>query len=306
MANHIKNSIIEKLETKYGRLKRVGDGNSLYLIETSDVFVYFRYSKITQASKLVKKAFYGLRKEDILLMQNKKSFICFITDDVEKDIVIPFQQFENYFSNCEPAKDGQFKVLSFFKPTGVELYFANIGKFNSESYLGLNTLFNLQTNKLKVPLLTHSNIQSLVASIGIKKGFDIWFPPNDKIKIDTNIVDFSRVRNCLPDYGKEINHIISEIDVIWLKNTNPISFYEVEHSTPIYSGLLRFNDVLLTLPKIDNFNIVAHNDRENKFGREIQRPTFKQNKLIDKVTFLDYENIFNWYFNLNSKIYEPK
>jgi len=35
-----------------------------------------------------------------------------------------------------------------------------------------------------------------------------------------------------------------------------------------------------------------------KFEREINRPTFKQNHLIDKVTFLDYANIYNWHFNL--------
>jgi len=88
------------------------------------------------------------------------------------------------------------------------------------------------------------------------------------------------------------------------KNQIPVSFFEVEHSTPIYSGLLRFNDVLLTIAGVDNFNIVAEKTRENKFGREINRPTFKQNKLIDKVTFLDYENIYHWYYNLYGEKYE--
>ncbi|HPX75031.1 MAG TPA: hypothetical protein PLW77_00460 [Bacteroidales bacterium] len=46
-----------------------------------------------------------------------------------------------------------------------------------------------------------------------------------------------------------------------------------------------FNDVLLTITGVENFNIIADNERESKFGREIRRPTFKQNKLIDKVTF---------------------
>lgn len=97
-----------------------------------------------------------------------------------------------------------------------------------------------------------------------------------------------------------ISNAKQEIDVIWLENSKPISFFEVEHSTPIYSGLLRFNDVLLTIAGSDNFNIVADNERERKFSREIRRPTFRQNNLIDKVTFLDYENIYNWYFNLTN------
>jgi hypothetical protein len=116
--------------------------------------------------------------------------------------------------------------------------------------------------------------------------------------LDNSILDVSKIRDSLPSYGSEINHIISEIDVIWLERAKPASFYEVEHTTPIYSGLLRFNDVLLTIPDVGNFNITAPEDRENKFGKEINRPTFKQNKLIDKVAFIDYENIYNWYFNL--------
>lgn len=67
--------------------------------------------------------------------------------------------------------------------------------------------------------------------------------------------------------------------------------------------MLRFNNVLLTIIGTDNFNIVAANEREGKFGREINRPTFKQNRLINKVTFLDYKNVYKWYHNLTGKYY---
>jgi hypothetical protein len=258
--------------------------------------------KISHIGK-VSKTFYGLRKDDINLMEGKKAFVCFLTDDETKNMTIPFQQFEHYFSAILPSSDGQYKASTIFKPTGAEFYLNNAGKFNAENYLGTERLFNIEINNIIIPALSHSQLQSLIGSIGIKKGYDIWFPQNDKIKIDNSIVDISRIRSSLPNYGKEIDHIISEIDVIWLDNANPISFYEVEHSTPIYSGLLRFNDVLLTVPGADNFSIIASNDRENKLGREINRPTFKQNRLIDKVTFLDYENIYNWYFHLYGKEY---
>lgn len=306
MANKYRSKIVKKLEEKYGKLKSIGEGHSLFLIPSVDIIIYFRYSKISQATKSIEKAFYGLRREDIALMQSKKSFICFLTDDETKDIVIPFQQFESYFLGVEPSKDGQYKTLSFFKKTGTELYFSNVGKFSAESYLGTDILFNFELNKIKMPQLSHSQVQSLIGAVGICKGFDIWFPQSDKAKIDSSIVDFNKVMDKLPNYSSEIDNIISEIDVIWLDKTKLISFYEVEHSTPIYSGLLRFNDVLLTIPKVENFNIVADNDRESKFGREINRPTFKQNKLIDKVTFLDYSNIYNWFFSLKNIKYEPK
>ena len=306
MNNAFRNKLISKLEEKYGKVQNAGNGHTLFYISSANFYVYFRYSKLSNTAKSAQKTFYGLRKEDLDLMQGKKSYICFLTNDDEKNVTLPFLQYENYFFNVSPTSDGQYKVALFFKQTGAELYINNVGKFSTESYLGTDKLLNVEVSKIIMPKLTHAQIQSLIGSIGIKKGFDIWFPKSDKIKIDNSIVDIRRIRENLPLYSKEIDHIISEIDVIWLDNTTPVSFYEVEHSTPIYSGLLRFNDVLLTVPKVENFNVIANNDRENKFGREINRPTFKQNKLIDKVTFLDYENIYNWHANLFGKAYSPR
>lgn len=303
MANLYYQKIIQQIEDKFGKMKRLGSGYTLYHIPAIDIILYFRYSKVSVASKNVLKAFYGLRKEDITLMQNKKSFICLITDDETKNLFIPFQQYETYFSDTEPSSDGQYKTLSSFKPTAKEVYFSGIGKFNAESYSSFDSILNASQTKIIVPSLSHSQVQSLIGSIGITKGYSIWYPESDKSRIDLEIVDFSKVIEKLPTFSKEIDHIISEIDVIWLDNSKPISFYEVEHSTPIYSGLLRFNDVLLTIGQVDNFNIVADNERQGKFGREINRPTFRQNRLIDKVTFLDYDNVYNWYHNLTGNFY---
>jgi len=305
MANIHTQKVIQLIENKFGKLKKIGDGYSLYYVPSADIILYFRYSKISFTSKTqkVKKGFYGLRKEDIALMQGKKSFICLITDDDTKNLYIPFQKFETYFLETNPSRDGQFKVLPFYKPTGNDIYFAGIGKFNSESYTDINDILNISDRKIQTPNLSHSQVQSLISSIGMKKGYNVWIPESDKIKIDNSIVDTSKIINKLPLFNKEIDNIISEIDVIWFDNSRPISFYEVEHSTPIYSGLLRFNDVLLTIARAENFNIVANQERENKFNKEINRPTFKQNKLIDKVTFFNYENIYQWYYNLYGKIY---
>jgi hypothetical protein len=296
---------VQEIENKFGRLNKLGDGQSLFEIPTIGAVIYFRYSKISQASKHVKKAFYGLRKSDTDLMMHrgKKSFLYLLTDDQQKNLLIPFNQYETYFSATSPSDDGQYKTLSFFKPTGAELYFSNIGKFNAESYFSLEPLLNISHTRVPTPLLSHHQVQSLIGSIGIAKGFDIWYPENDKGQIDTAIVAQSKIISQLPYFNADINHIISEIDVIWVAQNKPVSFWEVEHSTPIYSGLLRFNDVLLTIAGADNFNIVAEREREGKFGREVNRPTFKQNKLIDKVAFIDYENIYTWFHNLTGKLY---
>jgi hypothetical protein len=303
MANTYVQHIIDKIKSDFGQLKKVGDGNSLFEISTNGVLIYFRYSKLTQKSNM-KSGFYGLRNEDVKLLSGKSAFICFVWDSYDESVLIPFKNYEYSFGLFPPSGDGQYKAHILLKPSSTEFYLANVGKFNVDSFIGLSQLYAIGNQKLKIPELSHSQVQSLIGAIGLKKGYDLWYPESDKLKIDNQIVDYSKVRNSLPRYSLEIDNIISQIDCIWLQESKPVSFFEVEHSTPIYSGLLRFNDVLLTIAETDNFNIVADRERENKFGREVNRPTFKQNRLIDKVTFLDYENIFVWYYNLYGKTYK--
>ena len=305
MANIFVQNILKKIEDDFGKLKKVGNGNSLFEITSNGALIYFRYSKLTKKTKL-SSGFYGLRQEDIKLLSGKKSFICFVWDSFDDPVLIPFSNYEYDFGLFPPSSDGQYKAHIIFKNSATEFYLANVGKFNVDSFIGLNQLYAISTIKLPLPNLSHSHVQSLIGAIGLKKGYQLWFPDSDKIKMDNTIIDNSKVINKLPAFNSEIDNIISEIDVIWLDNNKPISFFEVEHSTPIYSGLLRFNDVLLTVSGVDNFNIVADNERQGKFSKEIRRPTFNQNKLIDKVTFLDYDNIYNWYFNLTKSLYEPK
>jgi hypothetical protein len=297
MANIFVQNIISKIEKDFGKLKKVGNGNSLYEISSINTFIYFRYSKISNVGNYTK-GFFGLRNEDLKIIKGKMSFICFILDEILEPILIPFKNYEYDFGLFNPSSDGQYKVLLFFKKFCTEFYIANVGKYNVDAYYGLSQLYAITNTKLKIPDLSHTQIQSLLGAIGTKKGYDLWFPESDKNKLDDKIIDYSKVKNKLPAFSSDIDNIISEIDVIWFENLKPVSFFEVEHSTPIYSGLLRFNDVLLTISGADNFNIVAQNEREGKFSKEVRRPTFKQNKLIDKVTFLDYENIYQWYYNL--------
>lgn len=295
--SHYQN-IFTLLKTKYGEMRRVGGSLTLYHIPSIDTLFYFRYSKIHLSNTSRAWAFYGLRKEDIALLHGKKSFICFITDNEENNIFIPFHHYESLFLDVLPSLDGQYKTNLYIKPTGREIYFAGVGKIKVDSYVNIDTILNLAKIDIAVPELSHTEVQSLLGSIGIAKGFNVWFPDSDKQRIDISVVGGTKIIEHLPSFSKEIDSILSEIDVIWFEQSRPVSFYEVEHSTPIYSGLLRFNDVLLTIAHMNNFNIVAPTGRENKFTREINRPTFKQNKLIEKVSFLTYSNVYAWYQNI--------
>jgi hypothetical protein len=88
--------------------------------------------------------------------------------------------------------------------------------------------------------------------------------------------------------------------VIWLKRGSPglAAVYEVEHSTPIYSGLLRLNDVRLINPQIDRLTIVSNEPRRAKFVRELDRPTFHTSSLASVCTFLEYSEVYDWHRRL--------
>lgn len=69
--------------------------------------------------------------------------------------------------------------------------------------------------------------------------------------------------------------IISYIDVIWLQHQSIVAAFEVEHTTPVYSGLLRMADLLCMQPNLRiDWYLVAPENRFEKFANEVGRPTF--------------------------------
>ena len=88
---------------------------------------------------------------------------------------------------------------------------------------------------------------------------------------------------------------IEQIDVIWLKNRSMVRAFEVEHTTAIYSGLLRMADLLALQPNMSiRLHIVAPDERRNKVLREIKRPVFsllESGPLYEVCSFIPYSAI---------------
>lgn len=121
-----------------------------------------------------------------------------------------------------------------------------------------------------VPDFSHPQIQTLLGSIGTAKGYDIWIPQNDRPKLEWALADKFMCRDTLPYGFESVVHILQEIDVIWIVrgSSSLRALFEVEHSTPIYSGLLRFNDIHLVIPNLrPRFSIVANNARRMLFTK---------------------------------------
>jgi len=105
------------------------------------------------------------------------------------------------------------------------------------------------------------------------------------------------LRRTIPAGFDSVRNILSEIDVVWVARGREsiTGLFEVEHSTPVYSGLLRFNDILLTEPKVSRFSIVSNDARRALFARQLSRPTFIKTGLSELTSFLEYANVVDWH-----------
>ncbi|MGH7848585.1 MAG: hypothetical protein ACREQW_25885 [Candidatus Binatia bacterium] len=276
-------------------LKKLPKSESLFDLDDGRTRFYIRYSKRHSRNS----AFYGLRKVDLNLLEGRCGVLCFLWDDQSEPLFVPFAEFEEVFAALRPANDGQYKVQVYEQGKGTELYIANAGRFNVESYLGWSSLKSfVRKPTVVVPELNHCQVQTLLGGIGVAKGFDIWIPTVDRRKLDWRLTSSFECVKSLPASLVTIMTVVEEIDVIWLERgrNRPAALFEVEYTTPIYSGLLRLNDVRLLLPT-DNMRlgIVSNDERKAVFVRQLNRPTFKASGLTEVCTFLEYANVYGWH-----------
>ncbi len=296
MPNEYKADFLAKIEKRFGRARKITKSLSLFDLPNKAARVYIRYSKVHNN----KKSFYGLRQKDLKQLEGLNSFICFIWDTQREPLFVPYSEFEPTFAECSPASDGQYKIQIFHQPDQTEIYIATAGRFNVESFFGWKFLEEkIDTASIKIiPDFTHSQIQTLIGGIGITKGFDVWIPPTDRNKLDWNISERYGCTDSLPLRYEKVNNIIKEIDVIWVNrgSSDLQALFEVEHSTPIYSGLLRFNDLHLVEPNLQpRFSIVSNYIRRALFHRQVNRHTFKISGLAKICNFLEYRDVYGWF-----------
>ncbi len=141
-------------------------------------------------------------------------------------------------------------------------------------------------------------MQAKVAQIGAEMGFRIWVPRNDRARVLEHIPAGIREKflDVLPlNYDDTTLRTVEQIDVLWLKGRSMARAFEVEHTTAIYSGLLRMADLLALQPNMDiRLHIVAPADKREKVLREIRRPVFSlldKGPLYEQCSYLSYDSI---------------
>lgn len=124
----------------------------------------------------------------------------------------------------------------------------------------------------------HTHVQWLLATIGRQLGCQIWIAANDRSKIHDGTRLGSLSLEALPrlGLGEDVTRRLMYIDVLWLKGNQVFAAFEVEHTTSIYSGLLRLSDLVAAAPNL-NFDlyIVSPEQRLRFVEAELRRPTFQ-------------------------------
>ena len=141
-------------------------------------------------------------------------------------------------------------------------------------------------------------VQATLARIGITLGFKIWIPRSDRGRVAELIQERDRAAllESLP-LNNDVATLstIEQIDVLWLRGRWIARAFEVEHTTAVYSGILRMADLLALQPNMDiRLHIVAPDERREKVFREMQRPVFsllERGPLSKSCTFISYESV---------------
>lgn len=139
--------------------------------------------------------------------------------------------------------------------------------------------------------------QADLARLGEKMGFRVWIPRNDRAAVlqHWTPTDGSLLDTLPLNYDDTTLETIEQIDVLWLKGRAIQRAFEVEHSTAIYSGLLRMADLLALQPNMNiALHIVAPTERRDRVLGEIRRPVFsllEHQPLAERCTFIAYEDL---------------
>lgn len=143
---------------------------------------------------------------------------------------------------------------------------------------------------------THTEIQGWLRDLGLALGYDVWVASNDK---NRQYQGTRLSEGCLTQLPEAIRlsntaDTVALIDILWLsKTTHTIdAAFEVEHSTSIYSGIVRMLDLALGIPDHGDaaFFLVAPDTREQDVRAQFARPAFSRVSELD-VRYLGYSQL---------------
>ena len=140
----------------------------------------------------------------------------------------------------------------------------------------------------------HDEMQWRLIRLGQLSRCNVWVPRSDQAKQYNGHLFRDFVLHEFHD-TLDVPRSIENIDVVWKFGPYSIrSAFEIEHSTSVYSGILRLSDLRAEAPN-SNYPlfIVASENRRKKVFDELRRPTFSGPclRLNEVIKFLGYEKL---------------
>lgn len=140
---------------------------------------------------------------------------------------------------------------------------------------------------------THTEVQGWLRDLGRALGFDVWIAANDRNRSYGSGRLADGCMEVLPDSVSGVSEAetVRLIDVLWLNSGSGhvAAAFEVEHSTSIYSGIVRLLDLALGASgaAVKGLFLVAPDDREDEVRAQLGRPAFSRVAELD-VRYLPY------------------
>ena len=143
---------------------------------------------------------------------------------------------------------------------------------------------------------THTEVQGWLRDLGIALGFRIWIASNDR----SRSYGGGRLGDaCASALPADLEHsaaadTVRLIDVLWMDSSGEsiVAAFEVEHTTSIYSGIVRMLDLALGFPNQGTAQLflVAPDGREEEVRAQLRRPAFSRVGQMN-VRFLPYAEL---------------
>jgi hypothetical protein len=140
-------------------------------------------------------------------------------------------------------------------------------------------------------LSDHVKIQWKLIGLGLKCGSKVWVPASDQKRIREQFDFNSFEKNFAVGLDTQTRYV-ENIDVVYKEEFRIDAAFEIENSTAIYSGLLRFADLSLVAPNtIYPLFIVAPQEKRHRLYEQLRRPTFQRLRMHEKVRYLSYDAV---------------
>lgn len=141
---------------------------------------------------------------------------------------------------------------------------------------------------------SHGEIQGWLRDLGIAMGYGVWIASNDRNRAfaggrlgDGCLERLPDSLACAP--GADA---IRLIDVLWIEAQGEVAAaFEVEHTTSIYSGIVRMLDLALGVGQAGrSLYLVAPDSRERDVREQLKRPAFSRVSDLD-VRYIPYSEL---------------